>query len=393
MNPRTKATNYPQKFVYFIFAITLTIYCFSVNASQKIADESKGRYFNLGDKVIPYKTETLASALNFPWSVAFLPDGKILISEKSGQLKLLAQGKVSEPLTGLPDVFFKSQGGLFDVILDPDFNNNQFIYFSYASGNMAANATHVASAKLADNQLTLVKTIFKVTPEKNTPVHYGGKLLMMPDGTILLTTGDGFDYREKAQHPKGLLGKIVRFNRDGSIPTNNPFYNSKEYHPAIYSLGHRNPQGIDYDYQNKQVIMHEHGPAGGDEINIIRPGKNYGWPIVTYGKDYSGATVSPFTSYKGLEEPLLHWTPSIAPSGLAIYKGELFSEIEGSYLVGALAGRELRLVVMQQQKVIEQLSLLKEESARIRDVRVGPDGAIYVLTDGEKGQLIRITRN
>lgn len=348
--------------------------------------------FTLKNQVIAYKTEVLAKKLHFPWSLAFMPDGKILISEKSGQLKLWSKTGSVEPIKGVPDVFFKSQGGLFDIILDPNFTKNQLVYMSYASGDMKANATFVSSAKLDQNQLTSLKTIFKVTPDKDTPVHYGGKLLMMPDSTILLTTGDGFDYREKAQDKQGLLGKIVRFNRDGSLPADNPFSQSSEYHSAIYTLGHRNPQGIAFDSQNNQIVMHEHGPAGGDEINIIYPGKNYGWPITSYGKDYSGASISPFSSYQGIEEPILHWTPSIAPSGLAIYQGNEFSELAGSYLVGALAGKELRIVITNDNRVTEQISLITELGQRIRDVKVDSSGAIYVLTDGDQGQLIRITR-
>ncbi|TQV73214.1 PQQ-dependent sugar dehydrogenase [Aliikangiella marina] len=360
----------------------------SINAQSRSTSQ-----FVVNGQSITYQTEVMAESLNFPWSLTFMPNNEILISEKSGQLKRLSSDNKIDSISGVPSVFFKSQGGLFDTLVDPDFANNQTIYLSYAGGTMEANATHIASAKLVDNQLTELKTIFQVTPDKKGPVHYGGKLAWMPDNTILLTTGDGFDYREKAQDKQNLLGKIIRINRDGSIPSDNPYASSQAYHPAIYSLGHRNPQGITYDNQNNRIVMHEHGPAGGDEINYIEAGKNYGWPVASHGKDYSGASISPFKTYQGMQDPLIHWTPSIAPSGLAVYAGEQFPEIQGSYLVGALAGKELRLVVKNDNQVVEQLSLLKELDQRIRDVRVDSKGIIYVLTDGESGQLIRISRN
>jgi len=321
----------------------------------------------------------------------FLPDGSILITERGGDLHAYKNGELSPPITGVPDVFAKSQGGLFDVLLHPDFKQNQQLFLSFAFGDDTANATRVVSAKLIDGQLTQLTTLFTASPFKDTPVHYGGRMALMADNTLLLTTGDGFDYREKAQDLNNLLGKVIRLNLDGSIPADNPF-KGNDLGAEIYSYGHRNPQGLLFDKLRQQVILHEHGPAGGDEINFILPGKNYGWPVITYGKDYSGASISPYTEYPGMEQPLLHWTPSIAPSGFAVYYGEAFKELSGSFLVGALAAKELRLVYMKDDQVVAQASLLKERELRIRDVRVGPDGAIYLLTDGEQGQLIRLTR-
>ncbi|MCB1684962.1 MAG: PQQ-dependent sugar dehydrogenase [Pseudomonadales bacterium] len=343
-----------------------------------------------------YRLETVTDNLANPWCVAFLPGGDFLVTGRAGTLRRVStSGAVGEPIANVPPVFFAGQGGLFDVILDPDFPGNQRIYLSFAHGDMSANATRVVRARLQDNSLTDVEAIFTASPSKDTPQHYGGRMLFLPDGTLLLTTGDGFDYREQAQNTRALLGKTVRIRTDGSLPADNPFADGKGGHPAVWTYGHRNPQGLALDPATGTVYLHEHGPRGGDEVNVLAPGLNYGWPAITYGLDYSGAYVSPFTEYAGMEQPLHYWVPSIAPSGFAVYRGDAFPEWNGSLLVGALVDREIRRLSSGAGEnlasgPLEEKSLFSEIGARIRDVRVGPDGLIYLLTDGSPGSLIRV---
>ncbi len=332
----------------------------------------------------------VASGLDFPWSLAFLPDGRLLVTERSGSLRIINNGQVSEPIAGLPEVYAHSQGGLMDVVLHPNYQQNGWLYISFAHGDENANATRLIRAKLNGTQLQELEVLFTVDPSKDTPAHYGGRLTFLPDNTLLLTTGDGFDYREEAQKLDSLLGKIVRLHDDGRIPQDNPFIGKVEVRSEIWSYGHRNPQGILYDLKRQMVISHEHGPKGGDEINYIEAGKNYGWPVITYGRDYFGSTISPYQEYPGMEPPILDWTPSIAPSGMAVYYGELFPSIQGDLLITALASQELRWVKLQDTKVVEQQSLLSDMNTRFRDVRVGPEGAIYLLTDSPQGKIIKL---
>lgn len=348
-------------------------------------------------KTMPaYQIETLATGLNFPWSLALLPDGRMLVSERSGSLRLLADGVLSAPLAGVPQAFVRGQGGLFDVALHPQYRDNGWIYLSFAWGDGKANGTRLVRGKLNGNSFDQVEVLFTAEPLKDTPAHYGARMAFMADNSLLLTIGDGFDYRESAQKGESLLGKIVRLHDDGKVPQDNPFVGAngeKKYHPAIYSLGHRNSQGIVYDPQRKLIFANEHGPKGGDEINIIRAGNNYGWPVITYGVDYSGAAITPFRKYKGMEQPLVDWTPSIAPASLAVYYGAMFPELHGDLLSAALKFKEVRWVQMQGDKPVAQQSLFKEIDARIRDVRVGSDGAIYLLTDSSDGKLLRVVRS
>lgn len=333
----------------------------------------------------------LNTDLQLPWGLSFLPDGRMLVAERGGRLVMLdADGGNLREVDGLPEIYVKSQGGLFEAMPAPDFAQTGEIFISYAHGTDKANGTRLSRATLRDGQLHDLKPVFTVEPLKDTPAHFGGRMAFLPDGTLLLTTGDGFDMREDAQKLDGLLGKVVRINRDGSVPADNPYASSKGAGAKVWTYGHRNPQGLVYDAASDSVIMHEHGPRGGDEVNILQAGKNYGWPVITYGVDYSGAIISPFTEYEGMEQPLMHWTPSIAPAGLAIYRGDLFRQWDGDLLVAALAGRHLRLVDMEGGKAIAQQVLLSDLGERIRDVRVGPDGAIYLLTDSTEGKLLKL---
>lgn len=341
----------------------------------------------------PHRIATVATGLDHPWSVAFLPDGRVLVTERPGRLRVIAAGKLqATPIAGVPAVYAHSQGGLFDVLPHPDFATNRLLFLSYAAGTPGANATRIARARLDGDRLTGLRVIFEVAPTKDTPVHYGGRMAWLRDGSLVMTTGDGFDYREDAQRKAKLFGKIVRIRPDGSIPGDNPFVGQKGARPEIWSLGHRNPQGLALDAATGALWAHEHGPQGGDEVNLIRRGANYGWPVATHGRDYSGAAISPFKTYKGMADAQLVWTPSIAPSGLAVYRGAMFPEWNGDLIVGALAHEHVRRVDVEGGKVVGQARLFPELTARIRDVRVAPDGAIWLTVDDDKGRVLRVTR-
>ncbi len=340
-----------------------------------------------------YKVSEIAKGLDHPWSLAFLPDGSILVTERAGRLRIITGGKLRpQPIGGVPPVHTGSQAGLFDVVLHPKFAENQFIYLTYAHGTPSANALRVARARFDGSALQDLKVIFEAKPSKDTNNHYGAKLAFLGDGTFALTIGDGFEYREKAQDLSSHLGKIVVLNDDGSLPQDPAyFWGQKTAAAGIVSFGHRNQQGLAYDGETGRLYETEHGPQGGDELNIIEPGMNFGWPVITYGMDYSGAYVSPYTVRPGMEQPVLVWTPSIAPSGLAVYRGDKFPDWNGDLLVGALAFKHLRRIDIDERgEVAGQSQMLTELGARIRDVRVSPDGFIYVTTDDAAGRVLKL---
>jgi len=322
-----------------------------------------------------YRLETWADGLDLPWSIAFLPDGSALVTELGGQLRRIdAAGRVGEPIKNVPAVYFAGQGGLFDVVLHPHFAENQWVYLSFAEGGKTDNGTAVARGTLHGNALDEVEIIFRNYTRKNTPVHYGGRMAFLPDGSLLLTTGDGFDYREAAQDIDSGLGKVLRMNDDGTPAGGNPFPAA----PYVYSYGLRNPQGLAVT-PSGTIWLHEHGPRGGDELNRIEPGLNYGWPAITFGVDYNGAVISPHTAWEGMAQPEHYWVPSIAPSGLAVYEGDLFPDWSGDLFVGALVDQEVRRLEISNGKVINEEAVFSEVAARVRDVRNGPDGALYLL--------------
>lgn len=339
-----------------------------------------------------YSIETVAEGLEYPWSLAFLPNGSMLVTERSGRLRLIHDGElVDAPIANVPSVYVAGQGGLFDVVLDPEFGENQTIYLSYATGNRRKNATRVARARLEGLALNNFEVILTVAPSKSTPHHYGGRMVFLTDKTLLVTTGDGFNYREHAQRLDSLLGKVIRINRDGSVPRDNPFVDQGKIRPEIWSYGHRNPQAIIQDGDTGVVFLHEHGPRGGDELNRIEAGLNYGWPGTSYGIDYTGALVTPYSQYAGVEDPLVYWVPSIAPAGMSYYGATLFPDWRGDLFVAALAEKSVRRLDMQNGQVIDQEILFEELGERMRDVRVGPDGALYILTDSADGKVLRVT--
>lgn len=336
---------------------------------------------------VDYELETIVDDLRWPWSVAQLPDGGFLITQREGQLvHISAEGK-KQVLKNTPDTLFGGQGGYMDVVLHPDFSTNRRIYLSYAEGVSKANGTAIFSGRLENGAIVDGRQIFRVAQDKTTPQHYGARMLFMPDGSLLLTTGDGFEHREDAQDPASQLGKVIRINEDGNaVGTGDDRLGRGS---PVYSYGHRNPQGLALDEKRGIVYLHEHGPRGGDEVNVLAAGNNYGWPAVTRGVDYSGAYVSPFKEAPGMENGIWVWTPSIAPSSMAWYEGSRFSDWSGSLLVGALVDMEVRRLRVIDGVVTEEEALFSELETRIRDVRVF-DGSIYLLTDGEVGQLIEV---
>ena len=339
-----------------------------------------------------YRVTEIAKGLDHPWSMAFLPDATMLVTERVGRLRLIKGGALlAQPIAGVPAVHTGSQAGLFDIVLHPNFAQNHLVYLTYAAGTKAANGTQVARARFDGSALQDLRVIFTAMPLKDTDNHYGGRMAFLPDGTFALTIGEGFEYREKAQDLTSDLGKIVRLNEDGSVPRDNPFVGQASIRPEIYTWGHRNPQGLLFDAPSGRLYETEHGPRGGDELNIIVAGRNYGWPVITYGMDYSGAYVSPYTQRPGLEQPVIYWTPSIAPSGLALYRGDKFPAWKGDLFVGSLAFKHLRRVHLDERgEVVSQEQFLNDLHWRIRDVRAGPDGYLYVCTDEDDGRVLRL---
>ena len=339
-----------------------------------------------------YRLDTLASGLDHPWSLAVLPDGALLVTERPGRLRVIRDGQLREaPVTGVPAVFASGQAGLFDVALDPDFASNGRIYLSFAHGDGDANALRVVRARLEREALREVTPLFTAQPSKRGDAHYGGRMAFLADATLVVTVGEGFIHREQAQRLDNHLGKLVRITRDGQAAPDNPFLARADALPEIYSLGHRNPQGLVFDPVRGILYEHEHGPRGGDELNRIEPGANYGWPLATFGLDYTGAQVSPWQAYPDTRQPLLHWTPSIAPSGMTLYRGDAFPAWRDSLFVSALVEKAVRRIPLAGDAPGVQETLFAELGERLRDVRAGPDGALYLLTDSAAGRVLRVT--
>jgi glucose/arabinose dehydrogenase len=337
-----------------------------------------------------FETVVVADGLEHPWGLAFLPDGRMLVTERPGNLRIVSKkGAVSDPLTGLPDIFAERQGGLLDVVLHPQYEANGWIYFSYASPAPDGARTAVARARLAGSALTDVETIHIADNPGSSGGHFGSRLTFGPDGKLFVTAGERNRARE-AQSLANNNGSVLRLNDDGSIPSDNPFVGQASALASIFSYGHRNPQCLALHPTRGEVWLHEHGPQGGDEINLLMPGANYGWPVVTFGLSYSGDPIGIGPGAPGFEQPLHHWTPSIAPSGMAFYTGDAFPAWKGSLFVGSLKFRHLVRVELDGTKVVAQERLLENSFGRIRDVRQSPDGLIYVLTDDPNGKLVRL---
>ena len=333
---------------------------------------------------------TVAEGLEQPWGLAFLPDGRMLATEKEGRLRLVeADGTLSEPLAGVPEVYDSGQGGLLDVALDPDFAANQLVYLSFSEPGGEGGGTAVARGKLGADRLEDVEVIWRQQPKLGSGQHFGSRLVFLPDGTLIVTLGDR-NTRQYISDMKAQIGKLVRINRDGSIPKDNPFVGNADYSPDIYSLGHRNVQGATLHPDTGALWTVEHGARGGDELNHPQAGKNYGWPIITYGVDYSGAKIGEGTAKPGMEQPVYYWDPVIAPSGMIFYTGDGFRDWKGSVLIGSLTPGLLVRLTLKDRKVTGEERYLANLKERIRDVQQGPDGLIYVVTDNTNGRILRV---
>ena len=357
-----------------------------------------------------FRVRVVATGLHYPWGMAFLPNGDLLVTEKvKGRLRLVrgirdidlvrgirdidgVSGKLDpRPVTGLPDnIAFGGQGGLLDVAVHPNFARNRLVYVSYSGSGPGGAGTEVARGQLRGYALENLQTIFTATPKTRGTGHYGSRLLFAADGSLFITTGDRRHRLHDAQDRSNHLGTVLRINADGSTPADNPFISRDDAKPEIYSYGHRNGQGLALRPLDNTVWMHEHGPRGGDEVNKLdKPGANYGWPAITYGIDYSGRIISDQTHAPGMQQPVVYWSPSIAPSGMAFYHGDKFPNWRGDLFVGALKLRHLRRLEMRGDEVVAQ-EILLDGIARIRDVANGPDGYLYLITDARRGRLLRL---
>lgn len=339
-----------------------------------------------------FRVVAFTRGLEYPWGLAFLPDGRMLATERPGRLRLVAaDGALDpQPITGLPEIVARGQGGLLDVALHPQFSDNGLVYLSYAAGGAGGIGTEVARGRLVDHRLENLEVLFRQQPKSSTGRHFGSRLVFDRDGHLYITLGDRGEMA-RAQKMDDLAGKVVRLTADGQIPPDNPFIRQAGGRPEIYSLGNRNVQGAILHPTTGELWTHEHGPQGGDEVNIIRAGRNYGWPVITYGVEYIiGTKIGEGTHKVGMEQPLHTWTPSIAPSGLAIYQGDRFPRWRGDLFVGALRGQMLVRLRFDGEKLAQEERLLEGQLGRIRDVRTGPDGYLYVLIDDDSGMIARL---
>lgn len=363
-------------------------------ASLLIVTASRGEITTYESSAGPLTVQTVAQKLVHPWGLAFLPDGRMLVTERPGRLRLVTpQGQVSKPLQGVPEVWASGQGGLLDVAADKDVASNHTIYLCYAERDGNGGRTAVARASLDAGQaprLSDVKVIFHQQGPLSSGNHYGCRIAQGTDGNLFVTLGEHYAHRDQAQSLSNHLGKIVRIAPDGSVPDGNPFAGRDGAEPELWSLGHRNPQGLAFNPADGKLWEVEHGPRGGDEVNIIRKGENYGWPVIGYGIDYNGAKIHEATAKPGMQQPAKYWVPSISPSGMAFYTGKLFPTWTGSLFVGALSGQMLVRLSLDGDKITGEERLLQTLDERIRDVRQGPDGALWLLTDSDTGRLLRV---
>ncbi len=340
------------------------------------------------------RVDKLADGLEHPWAVEVLPDGAYLVTERPGRMRIVRDGKVSDPIDGVPKVSPRGQGGLMDVALAPDFATSRKLYFTAAIANSQGSGTEAFSATLSTDEKTLdaVTPIFTMRRFTSGNIQYGSRIAISGDGTLFISVGDRGN-RDRSQNWQDDAGSIIRINADGSIPAGNPFKDGGKALPEIWSKGHRNPQGITFDAKDGKLYTVEHGARGGDEINQPEAGKNYGWPIITYGRDYSGAEIGEGTAKEGLEQPLHYWDPSIAPGALVVYRGAMFPEWDGNFIVAAL---KFQLLSRMQRDdggaFVTEERLFEGEYGRVRDVVVAPDGALLMVTDEDNGALLRISR-
>ncbi len=369
--------------------------CAADSGSTRAQDGAAQRSPTPGSTAGVVRAETLARGLEHPWALAFLPDGRILVTERPGRLRIVSRddATLSAPLSGVPAVAARGQGGLLDVALDPAFATNRLVYLSYAEpADDGTAGTAVARGRLGDAGLENVTVIYRQRPKVQSAAHFGSRLVFGRDGTLFITQGDrqAREYRGRAQDLTQGIGKIIRINPDGSIPRDNPFVGRTDAQPEIWSYGHRNIQAAALHPETGQLWTVEHGARGGDELNFPRAGRNYGWPVITYGRDYSGIRIGEGTARDGMEQPVYYWDPVIAPSGAAFYTGDVYPGWRGSLLIGGLASQALVRLVIANGRVTLEERYLGELNERIRDVQQGPDGYLYLVTDADDGRILRV---
>ncbi|GIU05435.1 PQQ-dependent sugar dehydrogenase [Shewanella morhuae] len=376
--------------------LTLALCLFTFQA-EVYAEVTRAAPLNVKTEAGNIQIKTIAEGLENIWGMAFLPNGNMLVTERAGRMRIVSTtGQVGEPLTGLPPMYAKGQGGLLDVVLAPDFATSQKIYFSYAEpaeGEASElNSTAVSFAVLNGNKLENLTRVFSQQPKINSGHHFGSRLVWAPDGTLFITLGDRYSEKDKAQTLDNHLGKVVRINADGSVPQNNPFVNTAGALPEIWSIGHRNMQGAAINPTSKVLWTGEHGPQGGDELNIDQAAKNYGWPVITYGENYGGGKIGEGTHKTGMEQPVYKWVPSIATAGFMFYTGDKFPQWQNNILLASLKEKTLVRLVLNGDKIIKEERLLKNElGQRLRTVVQGPDGLIYLVTDEAKSKIYQIS--
>ncbi len=357
--------------------LVLWIILFNFSCAQNVENQASKPLKEI------FSANLLIDEMQIPWGMAFLPDGSILVTEKAGDLIHFKDGKKYQ-ISDVPEVYSRGQGGLLDIAIHPNYEKNGWIYLSYASSEGSEKGGHTAlmRAKIEGNKLNKKQLLYKAGPNTTKGQHFGSRILFDDHGYLFLSIGERGARDTNPQDITRDGGKIYRFNDDGSIPIDNPFFNNENAKKAIYSYGHRNPQGLVIHPETREIWNHEHGPRGGDEINIVQKGKNFGWPVITYGINYSGTTITEKTEMKGMEQPIYYWTPSIAPSGMTFVTSEKYDGWKGSLLVGSLAFQYLERLVFEDNKVIKREKLM-DGLGRIRDVREGPDGIVYVAVEGK----------
>ena len=340
----------------------------------------------------------VANGLDFPWDMLFLPSGEMLVSERGGSIRVVRDGVLDEsPLSGTPEALVEGQGGYFGMALDPGFDSNRTLYLAYAKGTSSENTTAVIKGVLSKDaaELTDVQEIFAGTP-RETSYHFGGRLAFLPDGTLIVTLGDGFRYMDEAQNPMNFHGAIARINTDGSVPEDNPYSDGNEGAPAVWSYGHRNTQGLVYDESRNILWAHEHGPKGGDELNRVEAGNNYGWPEITYGVNYDGTVITEETEAPGMEQPVVKWVPSIAPSGMVLVNSDQWPDWRGDLIVAAMNGPKgqklVRIDLNEAGEALGTEDLLADLKIPFRDITLGPDGTLYVATANADGVIYSVNK-
>ncbi len=360
----------------FEFAIaTALLMASTIACSQKISD------YKIGD--LEVDVEVVADDFDNPWSFTFLPDGRLLVTEKKGELYVVSNGSKSK-ISGLPEVYVRGQGGLMDVVLHPDYRENGWIYLAYGTSKDSKQGgnTTLARAKLQGDQLVNLEVLLNAAPHSRKGVHWGGRIVFDRKGYLYLSVGDRGARDDNPQSLENHSGKIHRLHDDGRIPDDNPYVGENGAIASIYSLGHRNPQGLDLHPNTGEVWAHEHGPKGGDELNVIRPGNNYGWPVISYGINYSGTKFTDIVAKEGMEQPIKYWVPSIAPCGMAFVTSDLYGDWKGSVLIGSLKFNYLHRIVLENDQMVDE-ERVALDIGRVRTIRQGPDGYLYVSLEGK----------